>query len=271
MSGNIHPSAVIDPTVRIGENVEIGPHCVVGAGTVIGDGCVLDAGVVIGPNVQIGRDNVLYTHCAIGKPPQLLGQRHDAPVGRLEIGDGNVIREYVTIHPSIYPEKATRVGSGNLLMVGVHIGHDCVLEDKIVVSNYTQISGHCHLETGVWLSGMVAVHQFVTFGRWCYAAGFSGINHDVPPFVIVSGHYPPEVRAVNKRGLQRAGLTEEQQKRINEAFRRIYRGHDGVLIERVKALAAEDGLDENVRAMVDAILRSNEHRFGRHLELYREH
>jgi len=271
MSGKIHPSAVIDPSVRIGQDVEIGPHCVVDAGTTIGDGCQLDANVVIGPRVHIGRNNLFYAQCAVGRPPQLLGMRRDAPVGTLRIGDNNVIREQVTIHPSIYPDRATRIGNDNLLMVGVHIGHDCVLEDKIVISNYSQISGHCHVETGVWLSGMVAVHQFVTFGKWCYAAGFSGINHDVPPFVIVSGHYPPEVRAVNKRGLHRAGLDAQQQKSIMEAFRRIYRSNDGVLIERVKALAAEDGLDENVRAMVEAILRSTQHRFGRHLEAYREH
>lgn len=270
MSGKIHPSAVIDPSVRIGDDVEIGPNCVVDAGTSIGPGCRLDANVVIGRNITIGRNNLLYANCAIGRPPQLLGMRHDAATGTLKIGDNNIIREQVTIHPSIHPGQATRIGNDNLLMVGVHIGHDCVLEDRIVISNYSQISGHCRVETGVWLSGMVAVHQFVTFGKWCYAAGFSGINHDVPPFVIVSGHYPPEVRAINKRGLRRAGLDARQQRNVMEAFRRIYRGTEGVLVERVKALAAEDGLDENVRAMVDAILRSTQHRFGRHLELYRE-
>jgi UDP-N-acetylglucosamine acyltransferase len=116
---------------------------------------------------------------------------------------------------------------------------------------------------------MVAVHQFVTFGRWCYAAGFSGVNHDVPPFVIISGHYPPEVRSINKRGLQRAGLTDDQQGDIFKAFKRIYRG-EGPLLDRVKTLIAEDGLDENVRAMAEAIIKSSQHRFGRYLESYRD-
>lgn len=267
----IHPTAVIDEGARIAPDVAIGPYCVIEAGTTIGAGCVLDAHVVIGPNVQIGRHNLFYAHCAIGRPPQLLGVRPDSPRGGLCIGDNNVIREQVTIHPSIYPGQATRIGNDNLLMIGVHLGHDCILDDKIVISNYSQISGHCRIETGVWLSGLVAVHQFVTFGRWCYAAGFSGVNHDVPPFVIISGHYPPEVRAVNKRGLKRAGFSEEQQRRIAEAFKRIYRSDEGVLLDRVRTLAAEDGLDENVRAMVEAILHSSQHRFGRHLEIYREH
>jgi len=269
MSRGIHPSAVIEKTAQLGEGVIVGPNCVVDEGVVIGAGTILDANVVLGRNVRIGKNNKLYANCAIGRPPQLLGLDSHKCLGGLEIADNNTIREQVTIHPSIYPDKMTRIGSDNLLMVGVHLGHDCILEDKIVMSNYTQISGHCKIETGVWLSGMVAVHQFVTFGKWCYAAGFSGINHDVPPFVIVSGHYPPMVRAVNKRGLRRAGLNTEQQGRIIDAFKKIYKGN-GIFLNRVKAVAAEDGIDENVRYMVEAIMRSSEHRFGRHLEKYRD-
>jgi UDP-N-acetylglucosamine acyltransferase len=270
MDTNIHSSAVIDKTSQLADDVVVGPHCVVDSEAIIGTGTILDANVVIGPNVRIGSGNRLYSNCVIGRPPQLLGLDPEAQIGGLEIGDNNIIREQVTIHPSVHPGRSTKVGNENMLMIGVHIGHDCVLEDKIVISNYSQISGHCKLETGVWLSGMVAVHQFVTFGKWCYAAGFAGINHDVPPFVIVSGHYPPEVRSVNKRGLERAGLTQEQQAKITEAFKKIYRDNEGVLLERVKTLAAQDGLDENVRAMVDAIIRSSEHRFGRYLEVFRD-
>ncbi len=269
MSTKIHPSAVIAEDVELGSNVVVGPYCVIDEGVVIGEGTVLDANVAIGSGVRLGKCNQLFSCCVLGRAPQLLGLDKEAPIGGLEIGDNNIIREHVTIHPSIYPDMSTKVGNENLLMVGVHLGHDCILEDKIVISNYSQISGHCKIETGVWLSGMVAVHQFVTFGRWCYAAGFSGVNHDVPPFVIISGHYPPEVRSVNKRGLHRAGLTQEQQGPIIDAFKRIYRG-EGPLLDRVKQLAAEDGLDENVRAMIEAIMRSSEHRFGRYLESHRD-
>ena len=269
MSGNIHTSATIAGSAQLGSGVVAGPNCVVDEGAVIGDGTILDANVVIGKNVKIGGGNQLYANCVIGRPPQLLGLDPETKFGELVIGDNNVIREQVTIHPSMHTDKITQVGSNNFLMIGVHIGHDCMLEDDIVISNYSQISGHCKIETGVWISGMVAVHQFVTFGKWCYAAGFSGINHDIPPFVIVSGHYPPEVRSINKRGLARAGMTEEQQKNVFGAFKKIYRG-DGVLLENVKALAAEEDLDENVRAIVDAILNSSKHRFGRYLESFRD-
>ena len=154
-------------------------------------------------------------------------------------------------------------------MVGVHIGHDCVLEDNLVLSNFSQISGHCKIETGVWFSGMVLLHQFITIGKWCYAAALAGINHDIPPFLIVSGHYPPLVRGVNKRGLKRAGLSEQQQENICEAYRKLYR-NGKCLLENAKQLAAEDNLDENVQAMVDAIIKSSKHRFGRYLELFRD-
>ncbi len=268
MSDRIHPSAVIEESVDLASDVIVGPNCVINEGAVIGAGTVLDANVVIGKNLRIGTGNQFYANCVIGRPPQILNMKADVKLGGLVIGNDNTIREHVTIHPSIYPDKCTLLGNNNMLMVGVHLGHDCILEDNIVMSNYCQIGGHCKIETGVWLSGMVGVHQFVTFGRWCYATGFAGINHDIPPFVIVSGHYPPEVRSVNKRGLERAGLSQEQQERITEAFKEIYRG-EGVFLDRVKALASEDGLDENVRDMVEAIIKSSEHRFGRHLELFR--
>jgi UDP-N-acetylglucosamine acyltransferase len=269
MGANVHPSAVIGERVELAEGVRIGPNCVIDNDVVIGEGTELQANVVIGPKVKLGAKNQLFPGCAVGMQPQLLGLDPDKEIGSLVIGDNNIIREFVTIHPSIYKGEETSVGSGNLLMIGVHIGHDCLIEDKVVISNYSQISGHGKIETGVWISGMVAVHQFVTFGKWCYAAGFAGVNQDVPPFVIVSGHYPPEIRTLNKRGLDRAGLDEEQQESITEVFKKVYRNNDGVFIDRVKKACEQDGLDENARYMLQSILRSNEHRFGRYREKFR--
>lgn len=269
MSSTIHPSAVIDKNAEIEAGVVIGPNCVIGSGCKIGEGTVLEANVVFGKNVITGKKNHFFPNAVIGMEPQLLGLDPDKPIGGLVIGDNNVIRENVTIHPGMYPDNNTTLGNGNLIMIGVHLGHDCVVEDSAVISNYSQISGHGKIETGVWISGVVAVHQFVTFGKWCYAAGFAGVNHDVPPFVIVSGHYPPEVRTLNKRGMKRAGLSDEQQHAIETAFRRIYRGNDGVFIDRVKAVLEENSRDENISYFCEFILRSSEHRFGRYLENFR--
>jgi UDP-N-acetylglucosamine acyltransferase len=265
----VHSTAVIEDGAIIQDGVVIGPHCFVGSGTSIGEGTVLEANVVIDKNVCIGKRNHLFPNCVIGGQPQILNLGPDAQIGGLVIGDDNAIREQVTIHPSMHHDAFTKIGNSNLIMVGSHIGHDCILEDKIVMSNFTQISGHCKIETGVWLSGVVLLHQFVTVGRWCYAAGLAGINKDVPPFLIVSGHYPLEVRGVNKRGLKRAGLNEKQQKAINDAYKQLYRDDKTPLLQKAKEMAEEKGLDENVRDMVDAILKSSEHRYGRYLEKFR--
>jgi len=269
MSCQIHPTAYVASSAKLGSNVVVGPFSFIDEDAQIGDGTVLDTHVVIGKHAQIGKNNRIFAGAVMGRPPQILGFDDNTKIGRLVIGDNNTIREHVTIHPSMYPDQSTIIGNGNLLMINVHLGHDCVLGDKIVISNATQISGHCRIETGAWLSGMVAVHQFVTIGKWCYAAGFTGINHDVPPFVIVSGHYPVEVRAINKRGLARAGLNEAQQAAIYEAFKFIWRS-EGAVMEQVKLMAARDGLDENVKAICDAMLTSSQQRFGRNLELHRQ-
>ncbi len=264
----IHPSAIVHKDIQLADDVTIGPNCVIDSGVSIGTGTVLGANVVIGKNVEIGRNNRIFANSVLGGTPQILGLSLDVEFGALLIGDNNTIREQVTIHPSMYPGQATKIGNDNLLMIGVHIGHDCILEDKLVMSNYVQISGHCKIETGVWFSGMVLLHQFITVGKWCYAAGLAGINHDIPPFLIVSGHYPPRIRGVNKRGLERAGLSEQQQKKIFEAYKRLYR-NNGALLENARQLAKEGGLDENVRAMLDMIIKSSEQRFGRYLEKFR--
>lgn len=263
----IHSTAVIDKTAEIADDVVIGPNSVVGANCSIGPGTALDACVVIGANVKVGKNNRLFSNCVIGKAPQVLGFDDETQFGSIEIGDNNIIRENVTIHPSMYPDGKTTIGSDNLLMIGVHIGHDAVIEDKTVISNYSQISGHCNIQTGVWLSGMVVMHQFVTISKWVYAAGFSGINHDVPPFMIICGHYPPEVRSVNKRGLSRAGLNEDQQDNIYAAFKKLYK-QDGVLLEKAKFLVAQTE-DDNVKCICDSIINSSKHRFGRYLESFR--
>lgn len=264
----VHPSAVVAPDVELAEGVFIGPHCVIENGVSIGAGTKLTANVYVGKNVIIGKGNHLFPNCSVGCPPQVLGLGADSEYGSLEIGDNNTIREQVTIHPSMKKDGSTKIGNDNLIMIGVHIGHDCIIEDKLVLSNFVQISGHCKIGTGVWFSGMVLLHQFITVGKWCYAAGLAGINHDIPPFLIVSGHYPPKVRGVNKRGLKRAGLNEQQQEKIIEAYKRLYRNGQP-LLKNAHSLAEEDGQDENVMAMVDAILKSSEHRYGRYLETFR--
>jgi len=264
----IHPSAVVHKDAQLANDVVIGPNCVISSGVSIGSGSILEANVVINKNVRVGQKNHFFANCVLGSRPQVLRLGTETEFGGLVIGDGNIIHEQVTIHPGINPEAFTKIGNENFFMVGVHIGHDCIVEDKTVLSNCVQIGGHCKIERGVWFSGLAGSHQFVTIGKWCFVAGLAGITRDIPPFLIVSGHYPSRVRGVNKRGLVRAGLNEQQQQRIFDAYNKLYR-QGGTLLENAKSLAMEDGLDENVRAMIDAITKSSEHQFGRYLEKFR--
>ena len=266
----IHASAVVEDGAQLQDGVVIGPNCFVGSGAVIGEGTILEANVVLEKNVRVGKHNHLFPNCVIGSSPQILSLNPDSKLGGLVIGDNNIFREQVTVHPSMHEEGFTRIGNGNFIMIGVHIGHDCIIEDKTVISNFSQISGHCKIETGVWLSGVVLLHQFVTIGKWCYAAGMAGINKDIPPFLIVSGHYPPTVRGVNKRGLNRAGLNEKQKQAIYDTYKCLYRDDKKTLLQKAEEMANETGLDENVHDMVEAVIRSNKHRFGRYLETHRD-
>ena len=124
---DIHPNAVVHKDVRLAEDVQVGPNCVIEKGVSIGAGTVLEANVVIYNNVKIGENNRFFANCVIGGRPQILGMSDDAKLGGLVIGDNNTIREQVTIHPSIYKDKLTKLGNDNLLMIGVHIGHDLSL------------------------------------------------------------------------------------------------------------------------------------------------
>jgi UDP-N-acetylglucosamine acyltransferase len=265
---NIHPTALVEKDAQLADDVTIGPYCIVGSGVSIGAGTVLHSRVVVTGQVTIGCQNHLHPNVVIGGCPQILGINPADKMGGVAIGDRNVFRENVTIHPSRQEGTATRLGNDNLLMVGSHLGHDSIVEDKVILSNYVQIAGHVKIEMGAWFSGLAASHQFVTVGRWSYVAGLAGLNRDVPPFLIVSGHYPPRVRGVNKRGLNRAGLSAEQQLHIHEAYRKLYRRGTS-LLTNAQELAQQDGLDENVRDMLESIFRSNKHRFGRYRESLR--
>lgn len=265
---SIHPNAVVHESAQLADDVSVGPYCVVGAGVRIGSGTTLMAHVVIEPDVVIGRDNLFFPGSVMGAMPQILGWGLDAETGRLVIGSGNTFREHVTVHRSMSPDGITLLGDENLLMVGAHVGHDCILEDKLVITNGVHMGGHCKLETGGWVSGMVGIHQFVTLGKWCYIAGHSTVSRDVPPYMTVSGNYPSRVRGLNDRGVQRAGLGDAQSKNLQEAQRKLYR-NGGTLVENAKRLEKQEGLDPAVYDITEFIARSAKHRFGRYRELFR--
>ncbi len=264
----IDETARIDPTAQIGENVRIGPHCIVGAGADIGDDCELVANVFIAAGVKIGKENRFFQSCVIGEEPQFYGKRELE--GTVVIGDHNDFREMVTINRgSPHDSGQTVVGSNNYLMIGVHLGHGCTVGNNNCIGNYSQFSGHCKLEDNIWTSAYCAAHQFVTIGRFVYAAGSSAMSSDVPPYVKISGGYPCEVRGLNSVGLERAGIPSESIAALQQAYKKLYRRREGSIMQVVEKMLAENGHDDHVVYLLESLQRSFQHRLGRYLEQFR--
>lgn len=209
----IHPKADLHPTVQVGAYAVIGSQVKVGAETIIGPHAVLDGWT------EIGARNRIFAGAAIGLEPQDL--KYDGSTSLVQIGDDNVIREYVTIHRATYGTEATVIGNRNMLMAYVHVGHNCTLEDAIIISNAVSLSGHVHIESRARLSGVLGVHQFVRIGQYSMVGGMSRIERDVPPYMLVEGN-PSRVRSLNLVGLKRAGLADDLPL-LKKSFRLLYR------------------------------------------------
>jgi len=216
----VHSSAVIHPKAQVGPGCEVGPFCVIGEHVTLGENCRLHSHVVIDGHTKLGQGNEIFPFATIGKKTQDL--KWKGGVTRLEIGDRNVFREGVTIHRATDDGDATVVGSDNLLLTYVHIAHDCVLGNHIIMSGYAGLAGHVMVEDHAILGGYTAVHQFCRVGRLAMTGGCSRIPQDVPPFMIVEGN-PAETRAVNKIGLQRNGVSDEAQTALRSAYKILFR------------------------------------------------
>ena len=261
-------TAVVDKTAQLGKDVVIGPGCVVAPGVAIGDGCTLGANAIMAQGVTMGANNRVFSNCVMGEEPQIIGTVE--PKTELIIGTGNVFRENVTINRGS-PDggEKTIIGNNNYFMIGSHLGHDCHVEDNAVIGNNCLFSGHCKVESNAWLSAKCGIHQFVTIGRFAYAAGLTTIPADVPPFVRVAGVYPFKVRGLNTIGLQRAGFSPESIEALDEAYRRLYRRRRGSIAQVLEEMLSLDGLDENVKYLLEFLQRSFQHRLGRYQELFR--
>lgn len=235
MTAAIHPTAVVDPAARIGADVEIGPYAVIGADVELGDGCRIGPHVVIDGRVRMGRGNKVFPGACIGLEPQDL--KYSGDPTEVVIGDDNTIRECVTINRATSGEERTQLGSGNLLMAYSHIGHNCLLGDRIVIANGVAVAGHVVIGDRAVIGGVLGIHQFVHIGTMAMVGGMSRIDRDVPPFTMVEGH-PGRLRGLNKLGIKRSGLADRdggaQLRQLQELWTLLYRS-DRVLAEALTA------------------------------------
>jgi UDP-N-acetylglucosamine acyltransferase len=217
----IDATAVIDPGAEIAGNVSIGPYSVIGANVAIGAGTRIGPHVVINGHTRIGRDNTVYQFASIGEAPQ--DKKYKGEPTRLEIGDRNTIREFVTINRgTAQDEGVTRLGDDNWIMAYVHIAHDCQIGNQTIFANNASLAGHVTVGDYVILGGFTLVYQFCSLGPHSLTAYGSGISMDVPPYVTVGGS-PARPHGLNMEGLRRRGFPEEARKVLKQAYKTLYR------------------------------------------------
>lgn len=249
----IHPTAVIDPAARLGSNVSVGAYSVIGADVDIGDDTWIGPHVVIEGPTRIGRENRIWQFASIGAAPQ--DKKFHGEQSLLEIGDRNVIREFVTFNRGTADGGGvTRIGNDNWLMAYVHLAHDCIVGNNVIFANAASLAGHVTVDDWVILGGFTLVHQFCQVGAHAFTSMGSIINRDVPPYVTVAGSFA-EPKGINSEGLKRRGFDSERILSIRRAYKTLYKS--GLpLAEAREELARVSSDAPDVKLMLDFIDRS---------------
>ena len=218
---SVDPHAIVDPSATIADDVTIGPFSVIGPEVEIGAGTWIGPHVVINGPTRIGRDNRIFQFASIGEIPQ--DKKYAGERTRLEIGDRNTIREYVTINRGTEQGGGvTRVGSDNWFMAYIHIAHDCTVGDHTILANGASLAGHVDIQDQAILGGFTLVHQFCTVGSYAFCGMGSAVSKDVVPYVIISGA-PAGTHGLNAEGLKRHGFSADTIKALRRAYKTVFR------------------------------------------------
>jgi UDP-N-acetylglucosamine acyltransferase len=213
---NIHPAAFVDKQAELDEDVVVSAFAYIGPKVYIGKGTIIKPHAYIEENTKIGKNNIIGPYAVIGTPPQHLEYKGEETW--VEIGDGNIIREFATIHRGTAKDQGlTRIGNNCMLMSYVHIAHDCFVEDNVILANGATLGGHVRVGKRVVMGGFSAVHQFCRIGAYAFIGAMSGVDKDVPPFVKVFG-IPAKIQGLNLIGLRRAGFTKEDIRKLSQAL-----------------------------------------------------
>ncbi|MCL7929387.1 acyl-ACP--UDP-N-acetylglucosamine O-acyltransferase [Halomonas llamarensis] len=224
----IHPTALIDPSAQLADDVEVGPYSIIGPQVAIGAGSVIGPHVVVKGPTTLGARTRIFQFASVGEDCQ--DKKYDGEPTRLVVGDDNVIREGVTIHRGTVQDRSeTTIGSRNLLMAYVHVGHDCIIGNDCILANQVTLAGHVNVGDCAILGGLAAVHQFCHFGEHAMAGGGSIITKDTPAYTMINGN-PAQVHGLNLVGLKRRGFSSEAIKALTDAYKLLYR--QGLTVEQ---------------------------------------
>ena len=217
----IHKTAVIDKNARIDTNVEIGPYCVIGPNVEIGQDTKIQSHVSITGRTKIGENNKVYPFASIGNDPQDL--KYKGEKTELVIGDGNTIREYTTINTgTVGGGGLTKIGDNSLLMIGVHIAHDCIIGDNVVIANSAAIAGHAEIGDQVIIGGNCGVQQFTRIGKMAMIGGMTGVSRDVIPYGVSIGNRN-YLDGINIIGLRRKKISNKDIICLSDAYKEIFK------------------------------------------------
>jgi UDP-N-acetylglucosamine acyltransferase len=261
-----HATAIISDDARIAPDVKIGPFTVIEGPVIVGPGCVIGPHArLIGP-MTLGANNDIGSGAVLGGTPQHLAYKGE--VTALEIGDGNIFREYVTVHRGMpvgvgTSTGITRIGDRNLFMVNSHVGHDCIIGNDCILANGALAAGHVTVGDRAFLSGNTTVHQFCRVGRLSLLSGVSGTSKDIPPFWIMQGQN--RVRSINLVGMRRAGMSSGEILAVRKAFRIIYLTRPTIpLPEALAQIESEIGHVPAIRELLTFIRESKRGICGAH-------
>lgn len=216
----VHPTAVIHPSARLGDGVKIGPYAVIGEHTTIGAGTTIGPHAVIEPYTTLGVDCQVFSGAIIGGVPQDL--KFAGEESYTVIGDRNIIRECVTINRATGMGEETRIGDDNMFQAYVHVAHNCVIGNQVVMSNCATLAGHVSVEDYAIIGGLAGIHQFCRVGTMAMVGAMSRVTQDVPPYMLIEGA-PPRVLGPNVIGLRRRGLESDERTLIKRAYKLMYR------------------------------------------------
>ena len=254
VSENIHPTAIIHPHAKVPASCKIGPYCVIGADVELGDDCRLISHVAIEGPTKVGVENAFFPYCAIGMAPQDVTYRGEPTW--LEIGDHNEIRECVTINRgTVKGGGVTKVGSHLLVMAYTHIGHDCVIEDHVMLVNGATLGGHVTVEEWAVVGALCPVHQFVRIGAHSYIGGGTTITQDVLPYSMTSAARGTHAYGMNKVGLERRGFAKQRIAKIHHAYKILLASKMNTS-QALEKLKSESDRGEDVDMLIRFIERS---------------
>lgn len=242
----IHRTALVDPEAQIGENVEIGPYVVIRGKVTIGDGTKIAPFAVLEGTVEVGPSCFIGHHAVIGTPPQDVSFRGEE--SKVVIGEGTVLREFVTVHRATGEGKVTHIGKSCFIMAYCHIAHNCFVGNGVTMANGASLAGYVTVEDWATLSGFVGVHQFVRIGKLAMVGGLSKVVMDIPPYVLADGH-PARVFGLNRVGMRRRGIPKEKRESIAQVYRFLFRS--GRPLRRAMEEIEGKGFDPEI---VDEIL-----------------